>query len=84
LVPGGTRRNEDYFGPFVDFDADIDPMVRIIMFDAQTSGGLLIVVERSKQEAMVKALRKHGSPATAVIGRIADGEAGTVRVAGRK
>ncbi len=84
LVPGGTRRNRDYFGPFVDFDAEIDPMLRVIMFDAQTSGGLLIVVERSKQEAMVEALGKYGTPEAAVIGRIADGSPGTIRVAGRK
>ncbi len=84
LVPGGTRRNRDYFGPFVDFDAEIDPMLRVIMFDAQTSGGLLIVVERSKQEAMVKALRKYGTPEAAVIGCIEDGSPGTIRVAGRK
>jgi selenide,water dikinase len=84
FVPGGTRRNEDYFRPFVDFDSDIDPMVRIILFDAQTSGGLLIVVERSKQEAMVKALRENGTPAASVIGRIAGGDPGTIRIAGRK
>jgi hydrogenase maturation factor len=58
-------------------------MVRIILFDAQTSGGLLIVVERSKQDAMVKALRRLGTPSAAVIGRITDGPAGTIKVAGR-
>jgi selenide,water dikinase len=83
LVPGGTERNRDYFGPFVEFDSDIDPMVRIILFDAQTSGGLLIVVERSKQDAMVKALRRLGTPSASVIGRITDGPAGTIKVAGR-
>lgn len=84
LVPGGTRRNQDYFGASVEFDADIDPIVRTMMFDAQTSGGLLIVVERSKQEQMVKALRSRGTPVSAVIGRIANGPAGTIKVAGRK
>jgi selenide,water dikinase len=83
LVPGGTERNRDYFGPFVEFDSDIDPMVQIILFDAQTSGGLLIVVERSKQDAMVKALRRLGTPSASVIGRITDGPAGTIKVAGR-
>lgn len=83
LVPGGTGRNQSYFGPFVDFDSDIDEILRVIMFDAQTSGGLLIVVERSKQEAMVKALRRAGTPSAAVIGRIAGGPSGTIRVAGR-
>lgn len=84
LVPGGTHGNQRYFGPFVDFDSDIDPMVRIAMFDAQTSGGLLIVVERSRQDAMVKALRSHATPSAAVIGRVVSGPEATIKVAGRR
>lgn len=84
LVPGGTERNQTYFEPFVDFDSDIDPMVRVCLFDAQTSGGLLIVVERSKQDALVKALKRHGAPVASVIGRTAKGPAGAIKVAGRK
>lgn len=84
LVPGGTERNQTYFEPFVDFDSDIDPMVRISLFDAQTSGGLLIVVERSKQDALVKALKRRGAPVAAVIGRTGRDPAGTIKVAGRK
>lgn len=84
LVPGGTERNQTYFEPFVDFDSDIDPMVRICLFDAQTSGGLLIVVERAKQDALLKALKANRTPVAAVIGRTGKGPAGSIKVAGRK
>ena len=84
LVPGGTRRNQDYFGLSVDFDSDIDPMVRIVMFDAQTSVCLLIVMESGRRDAMIKALRRYGAPTASVIGRVVEGPAGSIRVAGRK
>lgn len=80
LVPGGTKRNESYFGPFVKFDSEVDPLTRTILFDAQTSGGLLIAVESSKRKTMLEALRRHKTPVAAVIGRFGEGEAGTLKV----
>ncbi|MEX2552014.1 MAG: selenide, water dikinase SelD, partial [Actinomycetota bacterium] len=80
LVPGGTKRNESYFGPFVKFDSEVDPLTRTILFDAQTSGGLLIAVESSKRKTILEALRHHKTPAAAVIGRFGEGEAGTLTV----
>jgi selenide, water dikinase len=80
LVPGGTKRNESYFGPFVKFDSEVDPLTRTILFDAQTSGGLLIAVESSKRKAMLEALRRQETPVAAMIGRFGEGEAGTLTV----
>lgn len=42
--PGGTLDNESYFGPRVHFDARIEDADRFLLFDAQTSGGLLLLV----------------------------------------
>ena len=80
LVPGGTRRNESHFGAFVEFDPEVDPLTRIILFDAQTSGGLLIAVSSERRGDMLLALRDCGTPVAAEIGRFGDGEAGTLRV----
>jgi selenide,water dikinase len=43
-VPGGTRDNQRHFGKAIAFDAAIDEVGRTILFDAQTSGGLLLSV----------------------------------------
>lgn len=41
---GGSVDNRDYFGPHVAFDETIDDENRMLLFDAQTSGGLLLAV----------------------------------------
>ena len=43
-VPGGTRDNRKHFGRKAAFDASIDEDDRTLLFDAQTSGGLLLAV----------------------------------------
>lgn len=80
LVPGGTRRNEQFFGQFVDFDAPVAPVIRTILFDAQTSGGLLVAVEASKTDALVAALQARKTPAVSVVGRIVADHPGRIHV----
>jgi selenide,water dikinase len=48
--PGGSADNQSYFGPRVEFDRGIDDVAKMLLFDAQTSGGLLIVLPQSKWE----------------------------------
>lgn len=84
LVPGGTRRNEDYFSEFVEFDSSVDPVMQAILFDAQTSGGLLIAVSEEKEQAMLDALARHSTLSRALIGRFYGDSEATIRViAGR-
>jgi selenide, water dikinase len=78
-VPGGTTRNLESVQGAVSWDgiADVD---RILLADAQTSGGLLIAVSSDGARELVAALDAEGTPAAAVIGRITAGPAGTIRV----
>jgi selenide,water dikinase len=80
LVPGGTRRNESHFSAFIDVEEDLSDVERILLFDAQTSGGLLIAVADDRAEALVAALQARSTPAAAIVGRIVDGEPGRIRV----
>jgi len=80
FVPGGTRRNEAGFSSWVDFHPDVDAAMRTVLFDAQTSGGLLIAVEEERVAALVGALEKYGAPERAVIGRFTDTRPGRVEV----
>ncbi|MYQ46029.1 selenide, water dikinase SelD [Streptomyces sp. SID4985] len=43
-VSGGTRRNLDWVAPYSDF-GDADEVTRLLLADAQTSGGLLVAGE---------------------------------------
>jgi selenide, water dikinase len=46
--PGGASDNRVYFGPQVTFDASIDEAGQMLLFDPQTSGGLLLGVPQEK------------------------------------
>jgi selenide,water dikinase len=80
LVPGGTRRNESHFSTFVDADDDLTKNERTILFDAQTSGGLLIAVDDDRAADLVAALTERGTPAASVVGRVTGGPAGRITV----
>jgi len=60
IVPGGTIANSKSFGPYVKWSANVSDTTRILMNDAQTSGGLLIFVPGDKKERLITALRKEG------------------------
>ncbi|MDE2898587.1 MAG: AIR synthase-related protein, partial [Chloroflexota bacterium] len=48
----------------------VDRPARILLADAQTSGGLLIAIPPEDEAALRQALERAGSPAAATVGRI--------------
>ncbi len=79
-IPGGSQRNMESLADAVTFAADIDPSDRMLLADAQTSGGLLIAVTPDRCAALVAALEREHAPAAAVIGRVTAGPPGRVAV----
>jgi selenide,water dikinase len=80
LVPGGTRRNLEYVAAATRFDPGVDEVERLLLADAQTSGGLLLAIP-PENEAQIRAeLEARGTPARAVIGELVEGEPGSVEV----
>ena len=77
-IPGGTRRNLEDLEDRVDF-GDQDETTRLILADAQTSGGLLISVPEERAEELMELLEAAG-PVAAMIGRVTDGAPGTIKV----
>jgi selenide, water dikinase len=78
LVPGGSRRNAEYFGRWVTFGDGVDAVARTLLYDAQTSGGLLIAVAPERLDALRAALRSRGV-LDAHIGAVVEG-AGSIAV----
>jgi selenide, water dikinase len=68
-VPGGSRENLVATTVAVDWGNTDDPQ-RILLTDAQTSGGLLLCVPEAKLEKVLGILRQRRTPCAAVIGRI--------------
>lgn len=71
IAPGGTHRNLESIADLVHWHPDIDDQTRILLADAQTSGGLLIAVAPAKLDALLVALADAGVQTRAVIGEIA-------------
>jgi selenide,water dikinase len=59
IVPGGTRRNLKSAARFTSF-GDAEKPDRIVLADAQTSGGLLIAVDPPLEAALLQALSEEG------------------------
>ena len=68
LVPAGAYRNRDFFGPRVELGDALPLDLADVLFDPQTSGGLLMALGEKDAERLVSVLRDEGLPA-AVIGR---------------
>lgn len=52
--PGGSLDNRTYYSPHVTFSATLEKWEQTLLFDAQTSGGLLLSVPATKAEAFVE------------------------------
>jgi len=71
--PGGSIDNRSYFGERVTFSGSIDEENRMLLFDAQTSGGLILCVPRVNLNAFLSNAQEKGLPLW-VVGRVEEGE----------
>jgi len=77
IFPGGTYDNRVYFASSVHFDPALDEPSQLLLFDAQTSGGLLLAVPSNKLEAFLSRAAQMDQPAW-VIGEVVAGKGITV------
>jgi len=73
-VPGGTMANLRNYSQHVRYHESVSETEKILINDAQTSGGLLIFVPAEKKTALIAALQKEGILA-AHIGDVTEGDA---------
>lgn len=79
-IPGGTRANLKYVSGKTVWAEGITEEEKLILADAQTSGGLLIAVAPDKLDALLAGLTARGVETRAVIGEISAGEPGKIVV----
>lgn len=70
LVPGGTKRNLAYAGQVTAFAEGVEEARRLLLADAQTSGGLLLCVPEARAEEALGRLRDAGCARAAVVGML--------------
>ena len=69
-IPGASFRNLDYAEKDIDFASDLDYNLKMIAFDAQTSGGLLFSAPSEKVENILEDLKTAGLPESNVVGSV--------------
>jgi selenide,water dikinase len=70
MIPGGLYRNRDFRNDFVEFKPGVSQFRRDILFDPQTSGGLLISVPADRALKMLDRLHQAGVIKAAIIGEV--------------
>ena len=69
FIPGGLKNNRDFIGDCVSFADGVPQENRDLLFDPQTSGGLLIAIAPESAELAASILARHGVSARR-IGRV--------------
>ena len=80
LLTAAGQRNRNHTGPFVRFE-NVPFAMEEVLFDPQTSGGLLVALPKEQAAALVEDLRRGGASA-AVVGEVTDSEDIEIRVIG--
>lgn len=78
IVPAGSHRNRDFRKDMVRGLEDIDPVLSDILFDPQTSGGLLIALNEMDAGDLVDSLRYRGIKDASIIGEFTEENRGEI------
>ncbi len=82
IVPGGTNNNRKHLASCVEVSGDLSPAELDLLYDPQTSGGLLMAVPEANREALLSALSREGVRRPGVIGRVTGEGTGLIRIRG--
>ncbi len=80
IIPAGLYRNRDYAGKLCVIEKNVEQYISDMVFDPQTSGGLLFSVEKSLGDEILRKLIEKGLRDSAIIGEVTNSEAPGIRV----
>lgn len=70
MLTRGDRSNRDYTKDHVSSKGSVNKDLEHLLYDPQTSGGLLISVPAANAESLLHDLRKNGDEVSAIIGKV--------------
>jgi len=80
MYSGANERNASFSAKHTTWEASLTEAEQAILYDAQTSGGLLIAVPADEALALLRDLHHAGIPQATIIGEVCSGSPGTVHV----
>ena len=78
LCPAGLHRNREFYSPCVQIAGEVPSHTQDVLFDPQTSGGLLICLAPRKAELLLDRLRQAGVEEATIVGEAASEPRGVV------
>ena len=88
VLPGAIERNREYSMAWIRTESDENPENLDLLFDPQTSGGLLVALPEDRATSYVAEMHRRGHTATSVVGKVTkvhgDGREGIVTVTNTK
>jgi len=82
MISGAIERNIEYAQQFVTVADGVDADLAWVLYDPQTSGGLLIAIDGERADELVARLHAEGVEHAAIIGRVVEESAGRIVVTG--
>ena len=79
-IPGGLNANRDFAECVVGYEGDVPEVIKTLLFDPQTAGGLLLSVAGEDAQALLAALKIASVPA-AEIGEVVPNDKPLIRIA---
>ncbi|MBM3175848.1 MAG: selenide, water dikinase SelD [Chloroflexi bacterium] len=80
LLPGGLHRNREFYSRMVRFAEIVPQFMQDILYDPQTSGGLLISLAPDAAERLLERLHKTGIKEATIVGEVVARPAGKILV----
>lgn len=78
LISGAVERNREYASQYVTRDDDVRTPWETVLYDPQTSGGLLIAVAKNKAQEFISLLKRKGVEQMSIIGEIVASSEGKI------
>lgn len=80
LVPAGAYKNREFYEPAVNMSSSVDRSFADVLYDPQTSGGLLICINRGDTDELLNDLKAKGVDQAAAIGEVVSKPQGKIVV----
>jgi selenide,water dikinase len=77
ILSGAIERNQEYAMAWIEVRDPSHERNVPILYDPQTSGGLLVALPPDRAEALVEGLRARGHEGAAIVGRVTEREPGS-------
>jgi len=80
VIPGGLNRNREFIGSICEISQNVAKYYSDVVFDPQTSGGLLVSLDSESAKLLLDNLHENGVDSAKIIGSVKKSEKAQIKV----